>query len=65
MQHFGLYEGIILTLDQEETIIETDFEITVIPVSKWLLETGRNLKMNVCKVAAEVFKEPGVTPGNW
>lgn len=37
IQHFGLRKGIILTLNQEETIIENDFEITVIPVSKWLL----------------------------
>jgi hypothetical protein len=38
MQHFGLGKGIILTLNQEETIIENGFEITVIPTSKWLLE---------------------------
>ena len=38
MQHFGLEQGTILTLNQEETINENDFEITVIPVSKWLLE---------------------------
>ena len=42
MQHFGLNRGIILTLNQKETIIENDFEITVIPVSKWLLETGKD-----------------------
>ena len=38
MQHFDLDRGIILTLNQEETIIENDFKITLIPVSKWLLE---------------------------
>ncbi len=38
MQHFGLGQGTILTLNQEETIIENGFEITVIPASKWLLE---------------------------
>jgi hypothetical protein len=39
MQHFGLDKGTILTLNQEETINENDFEITVMPVSNWLLET--------------------------
>lgn len=39
MQHFGLGKGIILTLNQEETIIENNIEIKVIPVYKWLLET--------------------------
>ncbi len=40
MKHFGLDKGVVLTIDQEETIVENDFEITVIPASKWLLETG-------------------------
>ncbi len=38
MQHFSLDKGTILTLNQEEIINENDFEITVTPVSKWLLE---------------------------
>jgi len=38
MQHFGLDKGTILTLNQTETINENDFEITVIPVSNWLLK---------------------------
>jgi len=39
MQHFGLDKGTILTLNQEESINGKDFEITVVPISKWLLET--------------------------
>jgi len=39
MQHFGLDKGTILTLSQEELIKGKDFEITVVPISKWLLET--------------------------
>jgi predicted AAA+ superfamily ATPase len=38
MKHFGLDSGTILTFDQEETIIENDFRIKVIPISKWLLK---------------------------
>ncbi|MCP5105415.1 MAG: ATP-binding protein [bacterium] len=37
MKHFGLKRGIILTVNQEETIKELDIEIDVIPVTKWLL----------------------------
>lgn len=39
MQHFGLDKGTILTLNQEESITGKDFEIMVVPISKWLLET--------------------------
>jgi len=39
MHHFGLEKGMILTLNQEESINGKDFEITVVPISKWLLET--------------------------
>ncbi len=39
MQHFGLDQGTILTLNQEESVNEKNFEITVVPISKWLLET--------------------------
>ena len=39
MHHFGLDKGMILTLNQEESINGKDFEITVVPISKWLLET--------------------------
>jgi len=39
MQHFSLDKGTILTLNQEESIKGKDFEITVVPISKWLLET--------------------------
>jgi predicted AAA+ superfamily ATPase len=38
MKHFGLDSGTILTFDQEETIIENDFRIKVIPISQWLLK---------------------------
>ena len=44
MQHFGLDHGMILTLNQEETIIADNFHIAVIPVARWLLETGENRK---------------------
>ncbi len=40
MKHFGLDKGVILTMDQEEMIVENDFEITVIPAAKWLLGSG-------------------------
>jgi predicted AAA+ superfamily ATPase len=39
LQHFGLEKGIIITLNQEETIMENDMEITVIPANKWIIET--------------------------
>lgn len=39
MQHFNLDKGTILTLNQEESINGKDFEIAVVPISKWLLET--------------------------
>jgi len=38
MHHFGLDKGTILTLNQEESINGKDFEITVVPIAKWLLE---------------------------
>ena len=44
MQHFDLDQGIILTLNQEETIVVDNSEIAVIPVAKWLLETGEDTK---------------------
>ena len=44
MQHFDLDQGMILTLDQEETIVVDNFQIAVIPVAKWLLETGEDTK---------------------
>ena len=44
MQHFDLDQGTILTLNQEETIVVDNFEIPVIPVAKWLLETGEDTK---------------------
>lgn len=44
MQHFDLDQGIILTLDQEETIVVDNSKIAVIPVAKWLLETGEDKK---------------------
>ena len=34
----------ILTLNQEETIIVDNCEIAVIPVAKWLLETAEDTK---------------------
>ena len=40
MQHFDLDQGIIMTLNQEETIIVDNCKIAVIPVAKWLLETA-------------------------
>jgi predicted AAA+ superfamily ATPase len=36
MKHFGLKQGIILTANQEESIIEGEFEINLIPVTKWI-----------------------------
>jgi predicted AAA+ superfamily ATPase len=44
MQHFDLDQGIILTLNQEETIVVDNSEIAVIPVAKWLLETGEDTR---------------------
>ena len=44
MQHFDLDQGMILTLNQEETIVVGNFQIAVIPVAKWLLETGEDTK---------------------
>ena len=44
MQHFDLDQGIILTIDQEETIVVDNFVIAVIPVAKWLRETGEDIK---------------------
>lgn len=41
MRHFGLNSGVILTVDREETIIEDNFVINVVPAPKWFLETGR------------------------
>ncbi|MDJ0818258.1 MAG: ATP-binding protein [Desulfobacterales bacterium] len=38
MQHFGVDKGIILTLNQTEIITDDNFEIEVIPASRWLLE---------------------------
>ena len=38
MKHFGLDSGTILTFDHQETIIENDFRIKVIPISQWLLK---------------------------
>jgi len=40
MKHFDLDQGMILPLSQEETIIVDNCEIAVMPVAKWLLETG-------------------------
>ena len=37
MNHFGLNKGIILTVSHEESIKEKDFEIEIIPVTRWLL----------------------------
>jgi len=37
LRHFGLNEGIILTLDTEETIKSEGYDIEVKPVWKWLL----------------------------
>ncbi|HLC89298.1 MAG TPA: hypothetical protein VJG49_04650 [Candidatus Nanoarchaeia archaeon] len=37
-EHFQLQEGIILTYDQEKTIVESNKKIKVLPVWKWLLE---------------------------
>jgi len=36
MKHFGLKQGIILTANQEESIIEGEFEINLIPITKWI-----------------------------
>jgi predicted AAA+ superfamily ATPase len=36
MKHFGLKQGIILTLNQEESIIEGEFEINLVPITKWI-----------------------------
>ncbi len=38
LKHFELKRGIILTHNQEETLIEDGFEISVVPFRKWLLE---------------------------
>ena len=38
MEYFQLQEGIILTYDQEKTIVESNKKIKVLPVWKWLLE---------------------------
>lgn len=37
MKHFGLNKGIILTANREESIIEENLEINVLPVTRWLL----------------------------
>ena len=36
MKNFGLKKGIILTVSHEESIKEKDFEIDIIPVTRWL-----------------------------
>lgn len=40
MRKFGLKKGIILTLDQKEFKRKNGFDIEIIPVSEWLLESA-------------------------
>ena len=38
MTHFGLKKGIILTANQEESIIEGNLKIDILPITRWLLK---------------------------
>ena len=42
MQEYHLKHGLIVTMDQNDTIYKDEYKIEVIPVWKWLLNTDGN-----------------------
>ncbi len=40
MDAFGIYRGLILTFDQEETLVHEKRRIEVVPTWRWLLAEG-------------------------